>query len=437
MNMVDVLYSLVDVTQRYNQLIFDPFYIRNLNLTSMTMKSFYDRIYSIDSQVLDRICKNILPRIFHQINKLIVEQYSMERVLYTIKYPELYSLTLMDFSEEVLFNYLTNARSTHCTFDLSSINAKSSTLTTLKINVKTFDNCLYLLDGRFNCLSTLIIYVEIISSTSGTIDNIKKLPKLKHFSLLTYRHIFLYDDLIIPLLQRMINLEELILYLSIIRNNKNYIDGNQLYDDILVFMPRLNKFIFNIYTNVDKSNVGTVFSSNEDIQHSFRRKEYGLISSYVENYTTENIRNCHIYSLPYEFKSRCHIYSLPYQFKNLLLLNNSFQGGMFDNVRSLLYIINEEPQKNKQESLPPVKFSHLIHLGLNGSHTDYAEQFLVDKRCDLPFLLSLLIDYESLDLVTNNFTNDATRLTCSKLTSLHLKKPFVPPKIFYEYFPLL
>ncbi|CAF1502621.1 unnamed protein product [Rotaria sordida] len=108
LNKVDVLYSLVDITQRFNQLIFDPFYIHNLNMTSMTMKSFYDRVYSIDNQVLERICKNILPRIYHQITELIVEQYSMERVLQTIDYPQLYSLTLMDFSEEVLFNHLTS-----------------------------------------------------------------------------------------------------------------------------------------------------------------------------------------------------------------------------------------------------------------------------------------------------------------------------------------
>ncbi|CAF1557365.1 unnamed protein product [Rotaria sordida] len=108
LNKVDVLYSLVDITQRFNQLIFDPFYIHNLNMTSMTMKSFYDRVYSIDNQVLERICKNILPRIYHKITELIVEQYSMERVLQTINYPQLYSLTLMDFSEDVLFNHLTS-----------------------------------------------------------------------------------------------------------------------------------------------------------------------------------------------------------------------------------------------------------------------------------------------------------------------------------------
>ncbi len=108
LNMGDVLYSLVDITQQFNQLVFDPFYIRNLNMTSMTMRSYFDRIYSIDNQVLGKICKNILPRISHQINELIVEQYSMEGVLHNMNYPQLYSLTLVDFPEEVLIKHLTS-----------------------------------------------------------------------------------------------------------------------------------------------------------------------------------------------------------------------------------------------------------------------------------------------------------------------------------------
>ena len=36
--MVDVLYSFVDINQRFDQLVFDPFYIRYLNMTSMTIK---------------------------------------------------------------------------------------------------------------------------------------------------------------------------------------------------------------------------------------------------------------------------------------------------------------------------------------------------------------------------------------------------------------
>jgi hypothetical protein len=107
LNMVDILYSLVDVCERFDQLVLDPIHIRNLDMTSMAMKSFFDRTYSIDNQVLDRICENILPRIHHQVNELIIEQQSMERVLHDLNYPQCYSLTLMDFQAETIHKYLT------------------------------------------------------------------------------------------------------------------------------------------------------------------------------------------------------------------------------------------------------------------------------------------------------------------------------------------
>ncbi|CAF3743116.1 unnamed protein product [Rotaria sordida] len=105
--MVDVLYSLVDVNQRFDKLLLDPLYIRNLDMTSMTMKSCFDLVYSIENKVLSRISKNILPRIHHQVNELTLEQDSMERILHRIHYPQHYSLSLIDFQEEVLIKYLT------------------------------------------------------------------------------------------------------------------------------------------------------------------------------------------------------------------------------------------------------------------------------------------------------------------------------------------
>ncbi|CAF4188138.1 unnamed protein product [Rotaria sordida] len=87
--MVDVLYSLVNVNERFDQLILDHFYIRHLNMTTMTIRSVFDRIYSIDDQVLARICERILPRIHHQVNQLTVEPRSMDRLL-TVNYSQLY-----------------------------------------------------------------------------------------------------------------------------------------------------------------------------------------------------------------------------------------------------------------------------------------------------------------------------------------------------------
>jgi hypothetical protein len=102
-----------------------------------------------------------------------------------------------------------------------------------------------------------------------------------------------------------------------------------------------------------------------------------------------------------------------------------------------LYIYNDEPQTDKQQSTTCIMFPHLIFLDLYLAHVDYAEQFLIDKNCHLPRLLNLGIKYDLLATVTHNFTNDATRLTCAKVTSLEVYMPFVRPENFDRYFPLL
>ncbi|CAF4609111.1 unnamed protein product, partial [Rotaria socialis] len=75
-------------------------------------------------------------------------------------------------------------------------------------------DCLYLLDGPLVCLSTLIVNVEQISHLLPDIDPTKKFPQLKHFSFTTFDRASEYDTQIVPLLNRMINLEELQLYIS-------------------------------------------------------------------------------------------------------------------------------------------------------------------------------------------------------------------------------
>ncbi|CAF1262621.1 unnamed protein product, partial [Rotaria sordida] len=326
----------------------------------------------------------------------------------------------------------------------------SSTLTTLNINVDNFADCLYLLDGRLNCLSTLIICVLKISSVISKIKNTKKLPKLKSFSLTSVYITTAYDNLIIPLLRRMINLEELKLFLSVIRFDSTYIDGIQLHDEVLIYIPRLNKLTFSIDTILSNNNIKIDLRSNEEIQRSFIGRVYGQIGSDVQTIVTKN-------------KGVCHVYSLPYQFDAFYRLNNSFQGGMFDKVQGLimndeiypfehhffqlisqdfpflkeLYIVNCQPQKDKQHSSTLIRFPHLWLLDLNKAHMDYVEEFLFDKNIHLPRLLNLSIKYESLAIVTNNFTNDAARITCGKLKCLEISEPFIRPENFHHYFPLL
>ncbi len=262
-----------------------------------------------------------------------------------------------------------------------------------------------------------------------------------------------YDELIITLLHRMINLEQLILFLHVLRDNFICVDGIQLYNDILMYMPRLNKFIFNINTGDEiEDDNNTDFSFNEEaIQRSFSRREFGQVGSYIH---VDRIMG----------GARCHVYSLPYEFENFIYLSNAFhfQNGMFDKVRCLkmgdsrpfeheffklisqnfpflkqLYVYNLVPQKDKQHSSTLIIFPHLILLYLVYTHVDYAKQFLFNRKTHLPCLLDLCITYESLTMLTNNFTNDATRLNCMKLKNLHINNPFVRPKAFHKYFPLL
>lgn len=117
----------------------------------------------------------------------------------------------------------------------------------------------------------------------------------------------------------MINLEELILNLSIHRGSGNYID------DILIYMSQLNKFSFRIDTHVSFEHRTIVLSSEEDIQKSFIGREYKKFGLHVETLLTDD-------------ETQCRIHSLPYQFNCFIYLNHSYQGGIFNNVRCLWMI---------------------------------------------------------------------------------------------------
>jgi hypothetical protein len=247
----------------------------------------------------------------------------------------------------------------------------------------------------------------------------------------------------------MINIEDLTLFLNVIRSNTTYIDGTHLYNDILAFMPLLHKFTFSIKTNVLNTDTELLFPSADDVKHSFIEKGNRHVGSYVHN----TLSGMH---------GQCHVFSLPYQFDTYLLTNNSFQGDIFFTVRSMtildlyplehqlfqkishhfpflrnLTFINYMRQNNKQHSSTFVTFPYLEELDITRTNVDYVEQFLFEKNTRLPRLLKLHISYETLAMVTNNFTNDLVRLNCSQIRRLVTKELYVRPKDFHLCFPLL
>ena len=102
LNLIDVFYSLIDVNGRFDRLIFDPVFIHHVNLVP---KPFIHNS-SIDDQLLDRICRKILPQINCHVSKMTVDPLSLERVLATANYPHLHTLSLINFPAETLLSQL-------------------------------------------------------------------------------------------------------------------------------------------------------------------------------------------------------------------------------------------------------------------------------------------------------------------------------------------
>ena len=105
-----------------------------------------------------------------------------------------------------------------------------------------------------------------------------------------------------------------------------------------------------------------------------------------------------------------------------------------------LTVINAKPQKNKlyrksnndNQDLSIIKYPHLTSLNLFRAHDDYVEQFLADTEMCLRYLL---VDYEAMKKVTENFTRNTTRINCTKLRSIYLLGADKITKHIKDYFP--
>ncbi|CAF5014618.1 unnamed protein product, partial [Rotaria sp. Silwood1] len=116
-------------------------------------------------------------------------------------------------------------------------------------------------------LTTFIVNIGNIVYNSSVVYNMDDLSNLKCFSLTCRCFTDEYDTQILPLLRRMSNLEELAL--SIINQNRTtFVDGTQINNEILVHMPRLYKFDFNINTGTALHHL-VHYLSSDDIQQSF------------------------------------------------------------------------------------------------------------------------------------------------------------------------
>ncbi|CAF2980800.1 unnamed protein product [Rotaria sp. Silwood2] len=502
---VQVLYSLMGVNQRLNRIVHDTIFTRDLCL----LEYLPDNKTSspLSDPILDQFCSKILPEIGHRIKTLYLEQTSMKRILHATNYPNLNNLSLFHIDSETpmsLFddkNPLThifknqisslfiNFNNVKDSFPMRTIystifekiltiftnlqclkfnpsasdddavvfclireTAISSTLLELHISVLEMPDCLDLLDGRFDQLRVLYVTVDRILPWLEIQHDL--LPNLRIFSLCFKRKVYHFDKSIVLLLRRMLNLEELHLNI-IVKCNGKFIDSDTLMKDIIIYMPRLYKFTFNICSIINHCDE-TNFSLTEHIEKTFE---------YFPN--NNEIITC-IDHFQEEGYSQCHIYSYPYIWEVYNNITNNFRGGLFTSITEVslyderpfeyefflrisksfpfmkeLTIKNRKAQNNKQliksnndnQMLSIIEYPNLTRLDLFYTHNDYIELFLFDRKMSLPNNLHLCVDYQLLEKVTYNFTRYERPNNFAKLAALYFYPVDQIDERIKKYFP--
>ncbi|CAF1016280.1 unnamed protein product [Rotaria sp. Silwood1] len=486
----EVLYSLLGVNKRLNNIAVDPVFTNNLSLVMSTLDGL---VYSLPDPILDRFCLHILPKIHQNIEWLHLQSRSMERFLRATNFPNLYGISLHNiqaktaidlFTEQtsvihtlknqllsftidisikgtecykrdnyaIIFNHIltmfTNLQ--YLNFGRSSIyddrlffcmrrsTVISTNLLELHVSLHIFDDCLYLLDGHFNQLRSFYVDVCMIFSSDRTVNNTKELPSLKCFCLHCKTITTVYDELVVPLLHRMSNLEKLDLSITV-RERKTVFDGNDLKMNIINYMPKLNNFTFNIHS-LSSFYKKINLSLNQDIQKTFR-----VLNDKQIIYWTDYF--------PKQKKGHCHIYSCPYKLNGYNYITNNFPGGIFKSVREVslfderpfehefflqiaqsfpflekLCVRNYERQMYKEcsksingkQHLSIIKYPYLKQLNIICTCKDYHEQFLFDTKTCLPFDVRVSMYYKRVKQVTCNFTSNRTRNNCAKMNYVNL-----------------
>ncbi|CAF1533373.1 unnamed protein product, partial [Rotaria sp. Silwood1] len=479
---LEVLYSFQGVNERLNKIIHDPIFTSRLSFLKWSFNKCINKFSS--HIILNRFCLQILPKIYTKIKWLDLVSEYMKNILDAADYPNLFALGLYNIEEKTAICLFTNERlassifknqittliigidpdknerstmtnicnhiftvfinlnhlifydasyknNVRLLFNIPSPSFSSSSLLVLNIKVQTFDVCLYLLDGRFEQLRTLYIELAKIFSPSGEIENQRKIPNLKCFVLSCALQTSHYDELILPLLYRMSNLEKLRLDLTV-NVQGTFIDGNNLKGNILNHMSQLNQFTFDIRSFMCINNQMNL-PSKEDIQRTFNDFQYTKIISCVDYFLE-----------PYKH-GQCHIYSYPFLMRCFEDITNNFPGGLYPYVRVVslydeypfehdffiriaqsfpfmekLSIDNRYSQNQKESyklmndksNLSIAKYYYLSELRIDRAHDDYIEEFLCNTKTYLQNNIHLDIDYEPLERVTHNFTRDDTRINC-------------------------
>ena len=197
------------------------------------------------------------------------------------------------------------------------------------------------------------------------------------FSLFINRPTLAFDSKVVPLLRRMLNLEELRLSFRI-RHRILFVNGIYLKSEVLHLMSKLNRFEFDI--SCDR----TVIDSNAKPTSAFIRRtfiENGYdVDCYID-YPRNDIGQYHVYPLPFT-RDRIHSIKLRFPGGNFLTvrilrvwnLDRSFEHSFLTVSNTIEQL--ENPSwiwtRSKQSS-SVIEFPHRSELYLVDVHIDYVE----------------------------------------------------------------
>ncbi|CAF1060378.1 unnamed protein product [Rotaria sordida] len=400
-----LLCSIVSIgNNRLEQLALDK--CQSIDLT-------FDYLQSPHESLFQRFYSHVLPRIFNNI------------------------LTFIEKNSGKIFPNLTHLRIMPC-----KRNPKTGMPYTL--------DCICLLKQLGQQLDSFIVSIVYVDGTKlRLMFKISSIlcPNLKHLSMTIYRNFDDYKKCFVPLLQRLSNVKFLTLLLAIGETGKtpnHFIDGYDLENDIIAYMPHLCQFNFHIRSILENA----PHVELDTIRQSFFRQQ--SVNCAVD-YFNNNYGQCQIYSLPFigtrlDFISnRFPLFDITNTFcmvTTLLLFDDiePFESIFFERLAQALphlrtlEIINKLEQKDKiRTTTNNLKFSHLTTLILFDIHMNYAEQLL--SRTYLPSLNELAIRNDILLPIINQ-NQHQTRDNCSRVERLQTSEPlYNSVNVVQNYFP--
>ncbi|CAF1478142.1 unnamed protein product [Adineta steineri] len=427
-----VLYSLLNSIQRLDLIARSIHYSKSINFS---IELSDGQVSTIDSDKLHRFCVEILPQIHDHIQIITLETTSIERILLAAQFPNLNTLVLVGFSPDILSSYFTEKSPIihllkeqikfitlkirnelfndisytyvcerilsvceKCTYldinqsemvrfsrfsidDHSQNICYSSYLHTLIIRVKTFDDCLFLLDGRLKSLSSLTVRVSFIERLSIITDS-----RVNKF--------LFHICTIMPTYQ-----------------TNNFLSTNDIQNTFI------NWKYSQVGCSIDRFSNGITYCHIYSIP--FQMTNFMYLTNSIRNDYFQFVINLTLYDTrPFEYDF------FQWMSKAIPLLR-------------YLTLSNFLPQVKKLENQSCIPYNRLVRIRFTRAHIDYIYQFLCHTKAYVPQLSILKIQYDKLVTITNNFTNVTTQINCSQLKQLLFDEIIVYPEHFHDYFPCL